>query len=564
MPADDFIFGNLAGDEKRLAYLRQRTQGVRHDNRLTPQAPRAQEAPQITVTTGLDRTVERVVCTVHEPQQKVIQLQRLKPDWDLLNWRYVHTWQGALPAYPQDTTVRYTIAAYPAGGGEPIAADGGATFSYLVGQAGPPPWAAGAIVYQIFPDRFYPGDGRPWRRARSLSGIYGGTLRGVIDKLDYIADLGFNCIWLNPFFPDDTHHGYHATDYFSVKPALGDMSDVRRLVQEAHARGIRLLLDFVANHWGSEHPTFRQARADRHSEYVDWYTWQEWPDRYESFFDLPQLPKINVDNPDARAHLLRAAEFWLSDVGFDGFRLDYALGPSHDFWRAFRARVKEARPEAWIFGEIVHAPPVQLSYDGRLDGALDFLLMQALRSTFAFRHNGVAAFDAFLTAHEAFFPAHFSRPSFLGNHDLNRFLWLVNGDRRKLQLAALCQFTLSGSPIVYYGDEVGLSQERDVIQGDRHILQEARPPMLWGDDQDADLRRFYRDLIHFRREHPALWRSARRTLLADDESGVYAYERDDGQETVIVALNAGDHPRRFQTGGQTFDLDAWRGDLRVT
>ena len=560
---NEFFFGTLNTIDKRVAYSRQRQRGVRHDNRLLPQAPRPGDPPTVVVSTELPHAVERVVCTLQEPQQQTVVLQPAGDDWDLLNWRYFQTWQARLPAYAAGTTVRYTIAAYPAGGGDPLPADEGQTFSYTVGQPGPPQWAHEAIIYQIFPDRFHPGAGHSWREAQSMSDIHGGTLQGIVENLDYVADLGFNCIWLNPFFPDETHHGYHATDYFDVEPRLGDMSVVRRLVEEAHARGIRVLLDFVANHWSSEHPTFRQARADRNSDYYHWYRWREWPDDYETFFGVRELPQINVDHPAAREHLLRAADFWLSDVGFDGYRLDYAHGPSHDFWRAFHDTVKSARPDAWIFGEVVETPPVQLSYDGRLDGTLDFLLMQALRDTFAFRSNGVAQFDAFLNAHERFFPPHFSRPSFLDNHDINRFLWLVGGDRQKLKLAALCQFTLIGPPIVYYGAEVGVTQERDIVQGERHVLEEARQPMRWGGAQDDVLHLFYHDLIHLRRAHPALWRGDRRTVYLDDEAGLYAYTRSDEHETVLVALNLGDHPHRFEAAGHSFDLPPWAGDVQI-
>lgn len=563
MASTDFIFGTLATNEQRLATMRAQRQGVRHGHRLQPQAPRAGQQPTIIVTTATPNAIERVLCTIYEPDHKEILLQRTATEWDLLNWDYCHTWRGDLPAYDTGTTVCYKIEAFPAGGGQPIPADDGAAFSYLVGEPGTPDWSREAIIYQIFPDRFYPGEGRTWRATKSMSDIHGGTLRGIVDKLDYVADLGFNCIWLNPFFPDNTHHGYHATDYFSVAPRLGDLDDVRLLVREAHARGIRLLLDFVANHWGSDHVTFQEARADRNSEYYNWYNWIEWPERYETFFDVQDLPKLNLDYPAARKHMLGAARFWLTDIGFDGYRLDYALGPSHDFWRAFRATVKEIRPDAWIFGEVVDTPTVQLSYDGRLDGTLDFLLMQALRNTFAFRRNGVTVFDSFLQSHEQFFPPHFSRPSFLDNHDINRFSWLVDGDRRKLMLAALCQFTLAGPPIVYYGTEVGLSQARDVAQGKRLILEEARQPMLWGAEQDSRLYRFYRDLIHFRRSHPALWRGPRRTVLLDDETGIYVYARHSEQEKIVVALNLGDHKQRFEAGGHRFELQPWTGDVTL-
>ncbi|MCI0574773.1 MAG: DUF3459 domain-containing protein [Chloroflexi bacterium] len=560
----DFIFGSLATDERRLAYVRASRRGVKHLNRLTPQAPQPGDSPVITVTVALPQPVERVLCQILEPDRATVELTLAETEWDVLNWSYIQVWRVALPPRPAGTLVRYTIAALPRGGGDPIPADDETLFSYLVGNPDPPDWAAGAIIYQVFPDRFHPGQGRQWNQPANLDGIYGGTLRGIVENLDYIAGLGFNCVWLNPFFPDESHHGYHATDYFQVNPRLGTEEELRELVRETHARGIRLLLDFVANHWGSGHPTFQAAQADRSSDYYHWYRWKSWPDDYESFFGVKDLPQINVDYPPARAHLLDAARYWLTEFDFDGFRLDYALGPSRDFWTEFRAVVKTARPDAWIFGEVVETPPTQLSYWGRLDGCLDFLLQQVLRNTFAFGEMSLAEFDSFLDNHDAFFPPGFSRPSFLDNHDVNRFLWLVGGDKRKLKLAALCQFTLAGPPIVYYGTEVGLSQERDIVWEDgRHVMSEARLPMTWGEAQDDRLHAYYRWLIHFRRHHPALWRGRRQTVYLDEAAGVYAYLRQDERECILIALNLSDHERSFSTAGESFTLSPWGGDVRI-
>jgi glycosidase len=422
-------------------------------------------------------------------------------------------------------------------------------------------------VYQIFPDRFYPGNGRDWNQTTDLDDIYGGTLRGIIEKLDYIADLGFNTIWLNPFFPDDTHHGYHATDYFAVNPRLGTLDDVRQLVSAAHQRGIRLLLDFVANHWSSEHPTFRAAQADRDSEYYDWYTWYNWPHDYKTFFGVKELPQINLEHRPAREHMLKAARYWLADIGFDGLRLDYVLGPSRDFWTELRAAAKAIRPDIWLFGEAVDAPDAQLKYEGRFDGNLDFLLAQAMRNTFGFGTMDVAAFDAFLTQHEAYFPPHFGRPSFLDNHDQNRFLWLAKGDTRKLKLAALCQFTLSGAPIVYNGTEVGVSQARDKEDRAGVGMAEVRQPMAWGAAQDQDLLDFYKWLIHFRRQHPVLRHGRHQTLHVDSAAGTYVYARMDETAVILVALNLSDQPHNVTVGvpgtNEThhFALPAWGGEV---
>jgi glycosidase len=488
----------------------------------------------------------------------------VKTEWDLLNWGYLQYWQCELPPRPNGTIVRYTIEALPVGSGAPVKADDRAVFSYYVEDPAPPSWASEAIIYQIFPDRFHPGGGNQWNDSTDLRRVLGGTLKGIIENLDYVAGLGFNCIWLNPFFPDDTYHGYHASDYFSVNPRLGTDEDLLELVDQAHARGIRIVLDFVANHWGSQDPTFQAALADRSSEYHDWYIWNQWPHDYQTFFSVKDLPTVNVDNPEARSHMLEAVRYWLTEFDFDGYRLDYALGPSQDFWTDFRATVHKTKPEAWIFGEVVETPETQLRFWGRLHGCLDFVLQQVIRQTFAFQEMSVSAFDAFLNRHEAFFPAEFSRPSFLDNHDVNRFLWLVGDDRRKLKLAAMCQFTLSGPPIVYYGTEVGLSQNRDIVSPrGMHEMAEARLPMLWEEDQDDELLDFYRWLIHFRRQHPVLWRGSRRTVHLDEVASTYAYLRSDDQESIIVAMNLSDKRQHFEAAGRDFDLAPWAGRVQV-
>jgi len=559
----EFIFGTLSTTEKRLDYLREQRRGLRHQYWLDPLAPEDGDRPVITATAGLDTPVAQIDCIITEPESRTLPLKMAKTDWDLLNWGYLQYWQCELPSYSDGTIVRYTIEARTVGNRKLIKADDGTVYSYYVGNPAPPDWSSEAIIYQIFPDRFHPGQGNQWNDTQNLREVYGGTIRGIVENLDYVADLGFNCIWLNPFFPDDTYHGYHASDYFHVNPRLGTDDDVRELVEQAHIRGIKVILDFVANHWGSQHPTFQAALADQSSEFYDWYIWNQWPHDYESFFSVKELPAINVDNPDTREHLLEATRYWLEDFDFDGYRLDYALGPSYDFWTDFRAAVQKAKPEAWIFGEVVETPETQLRYWGRLHGCLDFVLQQALRQTFAFGEMTLSAFDSLLHKHEDFFPRDFSRPSFLDNHDVNRFLWLVEGDQRKLKLAALCQFTLAGPPIVYYGTEVGLSQNRDIVApSGRHEMEQSRLPMLWGEEQDADLVDYYRWLIHFRRQHPVLWRGDRKTVHLDEDDGTYAYIRGDDQEAIIAAFNLSDGERHFEVAGHSFELAPWSGALR--
>lgn len=563
------LFGLTATVEDRSAYAQLRLQGIRHRRRLSPGSPRAGEQPTASVTVGPGLPVDEIVCLITQPEAAVVPLRRVKTEWDLLMWGYYEVWEAQLPAQPAGTLVRYQIRAHDEDSGEIYWADEGAEYSYLVGDSGPPAWALPAIIYQIFPDRFSPGRGRDWNPVSGLSDIYGGTLRGVIDHLDYIAGMGFTAIWLNPFFPDDTHHGYHATDYFAVNPRLGTLDDMRELVDKAHERGIRLLLDFVGNHWGSKHATFQEARANRNSPYYDWYTWKNWPDEYTAYFGVPDLPKLNVDHPAVRDHLLRSIGYWVGDMGFDGLRLDHADGPTYDFWTDVRAVTRSIRPDAWIFGELVRPPDQQLSYAGLFDGTLDFLLCQAMRNTFATGQMGLAAFDAFLNRHEAYFPVQsaFSRPSFLDNHDMNRFLWRAKGDKARLRLAALVQFTLAGAPIVYNGTEVGVTQARGIHDPGSEGMEECRQPMLWGDAQDSDLSSWFWYLSHLRRDHPVLWRGGRETLHLDSAAGTYAYIREDGGEAVMVGLNLSDEPREFKVAYTprgavaTFNLPPVSGDV---
>ena len=566
---DEFIFGSLSTVEKRLAHFQAWQQGIKHHNRIVPRAPRAGDAPTLTVTVAVAETIERVVCLVTEPETAVYPFTLIRTRWDLLNWQYRQTWTVTLPPQPEGTLVRYTIEAHPTHGTDPYHADNGAVFSYLVGDPETPQWSYGAIVYQVFPDRFWAGNGRSWNKVTNLHDIYGGTLRGIIQKLDYIADMGFNTIWVNPFFPDDnTHHGYHATDYFNVNPRMGTLDDIKELVDKAHVRGIRLLLDFVANHWSSQHASFQEAIKDQDSPYYDWYHWIDYPYDYETFFGVMALPQVNVNHPEVREYLLTSAAYWLGEIGFDGLRLDYALGPPHDFWTSLRQVVKKVRPDAWVFGEVVETPTTILSYEGRLDGCLDFPLMQAMRDTFALQRMSLTAFDTFLSNHERFFPTTFSLPSFLDNHDMNRFSWLAQNNNQKLKVAAMCQFTLSGPPILFNGTEVGVQQKMGISEPGSQGMEECRQPMIWDDDQDADLRDFFRKLIRFRLDHPVLWHGKRQTLHIDEETKTYIYLRFNGTDWTMSGFNMSDtvqtihiqHPLIIMDT-YSFTLPAWSGEI---
>jgi cyclomaltodextrinase len=257
------------------------------------------------------------------------------------------------------------------------------------------------------------------------------------------------------------------------------------------------------------------------------------------------MPQVNVESADARRYLIDAAVYWL-ERGADGFRLDYANGPTHAFWSEFRAATRAINPDSVTIGEIVETAELQRSYQGRLDGNLDFLLLQQFRSFFAFESVTASEFDHFLRRHLRYFPADYVLPSFLDNHDMNRFLWIANGDKRTLKLAAICQFTLPHPPIVYYGTEIGLNQARDLEHQDgSRRPEESRVLMPSEDSQDRNLRAFFTTLIALRRSNQGLWAGTRSTLTASNE-GLYAVRIDSSTGSAIVVLNRSDSPQALQ------------------
>ena len=541
---EDFIFGIFATNESRIAHLTGMRGGITHAHQRFPRDPLPYQAVQVELTVGPSYPFDRAwVYWTNDGSDPdgangttvngyATPLTPVDSEWDTLLWGYIRRFRGEIPGQAAGTVVRYRMGA--GNSEQEILADHGTYYAFYVDNDPPPAWAQEAIIYQIFADRFFSSasdfptvEAKPSLKAN-------GTLPGIIEKLDYLAELGVNCLWLTPIFPSPTYHGYDATDIFDINPRLGDKEDFKELIEQAHARGIRILMDFVPNHWSSQHPTFIEATQNQESQYAHWYTFEQWPDQYKCFFTVRGMPQINLRYAPAREHVLEAARHWL-EFGADGYRVDYCSGPTPDFYADFRRVTRAAKPDSWTFGEAVDPPDSQLTFEGGMDGTLDFMLLEAMRKTFAFDTWNAMQFAEFLDRHEAYFPVNFTRPSFLDNHDMNRFLWVAHGDIRKLKLAALCQFTLTGAPVIYYGTEVGLSQQNDVMQNGRAIHEEARLPMLWGEQQDRDLFAFYKELIALRKSHPALRQGTRETLHADEKT--LAYRRSNSEERLVTVLN---------------------------
>ncbi len=387
-------------------------------------------------------------------------------------------------------------------------------------------WFSEAIVYHIFIDRFAGYDpAENWKKPVFM----GGNLQGITAKADYLSELGINTLWISPLFKSDAYHGYHVTDFFQPEPHFGTLEDVRNLLEIYHRKNIRILLDFVPNHCSVNHPYFQAALNDRKSVYRKWFIFHPFNGRYSTFLHFRELPKFNLDYGKARDHIISAARYWLS-LGFDGFRLDHAVGPSHDFWKAFSGETRRSDKDVVLIGEAwlegagfrdlktlgirnkyirwltgFRPQDIQLEYSGVFDGTLDFFFRHRITEYIAWKKDPdpyTKHLQQAMKSHYALFPKDFYLPTFIDNHDMNRFLFDAGQHKDKLRKALAFQFTLPQPPIIYYGTETGLSHTERIDGQVPFSDLQARKPMPW-QLLDHDLIRFVKEQISARKRRRA-------------------------------------------------------------
>ena len=417
-------------------------------------------------------------------------------------------------------------------------------FNHRADRFAAPAWTRDAVVYNIFPDSFAAGkrlapNGAPPCR--------GGTVRGVTENLDYIASLGFNCIYLNPIFAARSYHRYDTLDYYRIDPHMGAEDDLRDLVRRAHALGIRVILDGVFNHVSSDHPFFRdvleKGRASRY--YSCFYALPETPrlpaagelPGYTCFSYVADMPKTNTADPFLRQYFCDVGAYWVRKFDVDGWRLDVANELDDGFLRAFRASVKAAKSDALIVGEVWENAAHYLGGD-MLDSAMNYDFRRYCRRFFAEQTVDAETFDTnvstlLLRYNEN---ALFAQLNLLDSHDVSRFLSLCGGKTERMELAVLLQMTFPGMPCVFYGDEKGLCGESE---------PEYRRPMAW--DASSPLEEVYRRMIALRKTHPALRDGSFHTELAC--GGVYRYSRVWNGTKITVAMNLGAEPVKAEKRG---------------
>lgn len=444
------------------------------------------------------------------------------------------------------------------------------------------PWWNDSIFYEIFVRSFFDSDG---------DGI--GDLNGITQKLDYLndgnpdttTDLGISGIWLMPIFPSPSYHGYSVTDYYHINPEYGTMEDFLNLLDAAHDRGIRVIIDLVINHTSNLHPWFVEA-TNPASAYHDWYIWSDsdpgykgsWGQQvwfpsgsryYYSTFSAG-MPDLNFTNPEVVSQMEDIVRFWLVDIGVDGFRLDAAKhiieedtiqansASTHGFWEAFRPIYKGINPDAMIVGEIWEETSINAEYlqGDELDLSFEFWLSGAMIDAVK---SGQAMIikDQMNTSYNMIPQNQFG--TFLSNHDQDRVMSQLFDQDEKAKVAAALLFTSPGVPFMYYGEEIGM-------QGDQSH-EWVRRPMQWSieaysgfssvspwqtigpawetynvESESADqhsLLSSYVKLIQVRNQHAALRVGDYQALTTTNES-MFSFLRVSQEEAVLVIINLGD------------------------
>ena len=430
-------------------------------------------------------------------------------------------------------------------------------------------WWTNAVFYEIFVRSFYDTNN---------DGI--GDFNGITEKLDYLQDLGITGIWLLPIHPSPAYHGYNVVNYFAVHHEYGTMEDFKKLLAEAHKRDMRIVIDLVINHTSAQHPIFIDANSNPDSPYRDWYVWSDqsgngWHQSnlgfyYGQFWDpiWGGIPDLNYNNPEVTDFMNRVVEYWLTEVGVDGFRVDAAkhlieqggqtenTPATHDWYRGFYATLKTKHPTAYLVGEVWGAGAfIATTYENQFDHVFNFELSSGIMNSVNGEANSGINSAWTFTLKDI---EDGKYATFLTNHDQTRVMSALNGKEDKAKLAAFMLLTSPGTPYIYYGEEIGMQGRK--APGDEDI----RLPMQWSrekyagfsgsepwrepdpnylqvnvalqENDPSSLLSYYRQLIQLRQEHPAL-RSGRFIEVETDHNGVYATLRSDGVEHLLILAN---------------------------
>ena len=423
-----------------------------------------------------------------------------------------------------------------------------------------PQWAANKVVYQIFPSRFaatQPVDKKLWYKApiTPMDDLHG-NLRGIIEHLDYIKDLGIDVVYLTPIFKSNSCHKYDTIDYYQVDPSFGTTEDLKELVQKSHERGMKVVLDAVYNHSGREFFAFQDIlEKGEKSKYLDWYFIDELPPRGE-WGEIPNfkcfgyyggMPKLNLKNPEVEKYITDVACYWIKECDIDGWRLDVGDEISHFFWKNFRKAIKAVKKDMLIIGEIWHYAGDFLEGD-EWDTVMNYPFYLNLIDLLADEKINVSQFVQNLgylkgRLNKKCYPLMWN---LIDSHDTARFLHLCNDNKKKQHLAAAFQLLLPGMPMVYYGDEYAMPGAND---------PDCRRGMYWDEEyQDKEMYNWYKKLMQVRKTHACIVEGEMIETIANDDEDTIVMIRKNGEETIAMLFNCGSRVKEFNEYAEKYNL----------
>lgn len=409
----------------------------------------------------------------------------------------------------------------------------------------------GVIFYQLFLRSFYDSNN---------DGI--GDIGGLRQKINYLKGLGVNALWLMPLHSSPSYHKYDVLDYFSIDPDYGTLEEFKILVSELHKAGIKIIIDFVANHTSNKHPWFREAVKGRSNPYYDFYVWENEEiigDRERWYKDENQnedsvkyfahfckeMPDLNYDNPQVREMITEVGKFWLEEMDIDGFRLDAAqhiypeteLHKSIEWWEEFFIEMRKVKNDVFLVGEVWSMPVTVAPFLKSIPSVLNFELGYKILDTVRKGKDYLNLIGLYNSIRSLY--THYSQEItdsiFLANHDQDRVMSTFRGSEQKAKLAAAILFTLPGVPFIYYGEELGMKGTKP----DEHI----REPFPWGNDKgqtnwikkkhrnvslqlmkdQGSIWHHYRKLIHLRKKEP-LFSNGIIKKFEKNDSGILSYK----------------------------------------
>ncbi|HMA60476.1 MAG TPA: alpha-glycosidase [Halanaerobiales bacterium] len=406
-----------------------------------------------------------------------------------------------------------------------------------------PEWLEKAVIYQIFPDRF--NNGNPdldpdqkltWGDPPDHYSLFGGDLAGIIEKLDYLKELGINAIYLTPIFESDSNHKYNIADYYKIDSNFGDLQKAKELVKKAHDRNIKVILDAVFNHCDINFFAFQDLiKYGEKSKYKDWFFYDELPIKTEKPINyvtfatqVKSMPKLNTGNQKVQDYLLNVVKYWMEELDIDGWRLDVSDEVHMEFWRQFRKTVKKIKPQAVLIGEIWHSARKWLKGD-RFDTVMNYPFNWAVMKFFGTNEIGVEKFTSLIIKNYYHYREDTSNVllNLLSSHDIPR-IYEYCESKKQLKLAVLFMMTFPGIPMVYYGDELGLKGGKD---------PDNRRCMPWDRVENNDLLDYYKKLIEIKKNISPLYKGDIRIVLKDEANNVLVFKRRCKYKTVYIVIN---------------------------